>query len=391
MCTALVLTGPYGGRCDRYCQSFDHACVAAAEEMADNCDVKERRPCDAAISGTSDMLCTCHRPAAAASCAALDPRPGAPAARIEVAGRRVLVDGAPLHLKGVCWNPVPRGGAHPADLDFGGFVEHDADLMARAGINAVRTYKTITDRTVLDILWTRGIWVLNDVYGYGGDAPEAVVNRVLAVKDHPAILMWTIGNEWNYNGLYVGMNSHDSVARIAVAARLVKETDPAHPVASIYGDVPSLDIINSLRDVDVWGINIYRGLGFGDVFDAHAARSGRPLFVAEYGADAFDARAWREDQEAQAKATEVLTEELVRRSSVRPGGTCLGGFLFEFADEWWKDPGGSRSVQDTGGVAPGGGPYPDGTFNEEWWGLVTLDRTPRLAYVAYSQIAVPRG
>lgn len=44
----------------RYCESFGHTCVSAAEEVADNCDVKYAARCDEAITGTSDMLCTCR-------------------------------------------------------------------------------------------------------------------------------------------------------------------------------------------------------------------------------------------------------------------------------------------------------------------------------------------
>jgi hypothetical protein len=61
-CTALVLTEPHGGRCDTFCASFGHVCVAAAEEENENCEVKYIASCDQEISGTSDMLCTCELP-----------------------------------------------------------------------------------------------------------------------------------------------------------------------------------------------------------------------------------------------------------------------------------------------------------------------------------------
>jgi len=60
-CSALVLADAYGGRCDTYCQSFRHTCMAAAEEQDENCQIKYSKACNQAITGTSDMLCTCQK------------------------------------------------------------------------------------------------------------------------------------------------------------------------------------------------------------------------------------------------------------------------------------------------------------------------------------------
>ncbi|CAE7506418.1 Gusb [Symbiodinium natans] len=395
-CMALVLTAPYNGRCDKYCESFGHVCVAAAEEKSEDCEVQYTQPCNQAITGTSDMLCKCVLPDAPASCPVPPPTTAPPTPspnrRIQVVGRQLLVEGKPLHIKGVAWNPVPKGGSYPRDLDFSGFVEQDAALMQRMGINAVRTYEPITDMKVLDTLWSKGIWVVNSVYNYGGSSAQSAADAVRATKDHPSILMWSIGNEWNYNGLYVGMSFRDCIARIREVSQIVRSLDTAHPISTIYGEVvDKLDEANQLlRDeIDVWGINTYRGISFGNMFDQYEKVSDKPMYLGEYGADAFNALVNREDREAQAKATRELTEEILSESSVLERGACIGGFIFEFADEWWKDGSGSTQVHDTGGIAPGGGPYPDKTFNEEWWGLVTVDREPRLAFDEYAKTDLP--
>jgi len=313
--------------------------------------------------------------------------PPATAGAIEIDGRQVLVGGVPLFLRGVCWNPVPRGAQHPEGLDFAGFAEQDSVELAALGVNVVRTYEPLLDRGVLDRLAAAGIRVINSVYPWGGAPASVVVERVRAVQDHPAILMWAIGNEWNYNGLYVGLSQAEALARLNEVAGLIKAQDRTHPIATIYGELPDAATLAAMPDVDVWGINAYRGISFGDLFERWRALSSRPMFLSEYGADAYNAALPGYDAQSQALAVEALAREIQSQSSATTAeGVALGGTVFEWADEWWKDAAGSLTEQEVGGVAPGGGPYPDGVFNEEWWGIVDIDRGHRPAFDALQRV-----
>lgn len=306
---------------------------------------------------------------------------------IRLEGTQLFMNDEPFYIQGVCWNPVGKGDVHPGGLDFAGFVEMDAKLMQDAGINTIRTYEPITDTAVLDVLYEHGVYVINTVYPYGGNSVKSVETHVEKVKDHPAILMWCLGNEWNYNGLYVGDSLNQSTKKINEAAALIKAMDSVHPITTVYGNIPSGTTIKQMPDIDIWGLNVYSGLSFGSTFSSWSRRTDKPMYMAEYGADAWNARTDSLDLEAQAEATQVLTLSLMDYSSVdNPEGVCLGGTIFEFADEWWKDNNGTPDVQDAGGIAPGGGPHPDNTFNEEYWGIVDIDRNPRPAYEVLKEI-----
>jgi hypothetical protein len=303
-------------------------------------------------------------------------------------GRTLLVDGQPYYIKGVAWNPVPQGGSHPNDLDFSGFADLDIPLMQDLGINTVRTYEPIVDRVVLDKLHAAGIKVINSAYNWGGADVSSVDSVVNAVAGHPAILMWSVGNEWNYNGLYVGIGFDDAAARVNEVAQRIKSLDSDTPVATIYGELPSTQLVDQLNHVDIWGINVYRGISFGDLFDQWHGVADKPMFIGEYGADAYNANDDGSgspigyDPESQSNAVVALTQEIFNNIVEEDAGGnqrgVLGGLFFEWADEWWKA--GNPNQQDAGGVAPGGGPYPDNTFNEEYWGIVDINRNQRCGF-----------
>ena len=311
------------------------------------------------------------------------PSGGITQTEVEVDGRRLLVNGEPYEIRGVCWSPVPRGQSVPVDWSSE-LAAEDVPLMWAAGINTVRNYSPILDEGLLDALAAAGIRVIQDVYSLGSRDPSTALQIVEAQRDHPAILMWALGNEWNYNGLYVGIDAGEVERRLEALAAEIEAIDPDHPIATSHGELPSEARLRAMPSIDVWGLNVYRGDQFFGLIEDWAERSNKPMFLAEFGADAYDSRIDAPNLRAQADATRRLTAEIVEKSVARSSaGVVLGGTIFAWSDEWWKDASGSVDVHDTGGIAPGGGPPPDRTFNEEWWGLVDIDRNPRPALLEY--------
>ena len=352
-------------------------------------------------SGEADTVLDAHCFETCGACAGEDPtafehpwsvcpdQPGR-AVPIAVAGRRMVENGSTMHLKGVAWQPYgigqgPTGNSSPP---WASSVEQDSALMVTAGINGVRTYGVITDRSVLDRLYERGIHVLMTVfYGYG-DTPETAIQHVCALKDHPAISGWLVGNEWNLNNLGRPINFEQASDDVEQAVRAIRMNDDTRPVSTVYGGLPSRELLSCLSEVEVWGLNIYTGASFGDLFSQWEALSTRPMYFGEYGADAFDARVGRENESLQADIVESLTNE-IHGNSARIDGVCSGGMIFEFSDEWWKYASGSWSEHDTANSWENGA-YPDPGMQEEWWGLVRIDRTQREAFTRYGQLNPPQ-
>jgi hypothetical protein len=151
-----------------------------------------------------------------------------------------------------------------------------------------------------------------------------------------------------------------------------------------WGNAPAGNFLSALANTDVWSLNLYPYLDLSSRFDQWVTASKQPIIVGEYGADAYNMKLGREDQDGQAEATTKLTQQIQAYYSAQsPNRPVVGGCVFELADEWWKasGAGATPSTHDVGGF-PNSGVYPDGVANEEWWGLVTVDRQPRKAYAA---------
>ncbi|MBN1410294.1 MAG: hypothetical protein JW969_05580, partial [Spirochaetales bacterium] len=147
-------------------------------------------------------------------------------------------------------------------------------------------------------------------------------------------------------------------------------------------------------NVDIWGLQIYAWdaltVGNEETMEEWIKISSKPMLVSEYGADAWNSNTHQEDQSSQAHAAKKVTQIILNNLSAdNPEKAALGGCVFSWADGWWKFLSGSPSIHDTGGENTRFGSYPDNVFNEEWWGMVDIDRIPRTAYMEIKNLYNP--
>jgi len=310
---------------------------------------------------------------------------------VTVSNRKIKVDGKRYIIRGICYNPVPKG---CRERSFETLTE-DLALMKEAGINTLRVYSPIDDRAVLDEIDAAGIKVIMgfgyDQQGYFDVKSGSFIDYVNTYKDHPAVLMWELGNEYNYHPEWFGGDIKVWYEAMDHAAEMIHETDESHPVSTAHGDVANLGDLpfSSCPNIDVWGINAYRwdhpDNEGSNIFEQWSAVSKKPMYLSETGADSYmtaesHGYAQGENQKAQADADGKILTAIFDNQKI-----CSGVTLFSFTDGWWKAR--NSSTQDTGGAAPGssGVPY-DAAANEEYWGIVKLDRTKKAAFDVVKEI-----
>ena len=298
---------------------------------------------------------------------------------VAISGQQVVVDDAPYFIKGICYHPVPIGSN---ERDFR-MLDIDLELMVEAGINTIRVYEPIDDETVLDAIADAGIKViLGFGYNQGGQfdiLSGTYLDYIKTYKHHESILFWELGNEYNYHPEWFGGAIENWYKAMNEAAQAIHKIDPAHPVSTAHGELPDELARTMCPDIDVWGMNVYRWDKPGPIYKQWQAVSNKPMYLSEAGADSYMTIAKEgykkgSNEKAQADATEKILDAVFDNADIGSGVT-----LFAFVDELWKA--GNVNQQDPGGWAPNssGVPY-DGTPNEEYWGILDIDRNKKMAF-----------
>jgi hypothetical protein len=176
---------------------------------------------------------------------------------------------------------------------------------------------------------------------------KGIINRL---KEHPAVLLWGIGNEMEGPGK-PGDNPFlwKAIDDIAAAA---KEIDPNHPTMTVVADVSPVKvraIHQFCPHLDIVGINTYGAAALNVGARYRAAGGTKPYIVTEYGPPG----AWEQTRGAAAIATKpggpppyIPLAELSSgdkaayyRDGWRAGiasnrGFCLGGYAFTWGAKW---------------------------------------------------------
>ncbi len=190
-------------------------------------------------------------------------------------GYRLLRNGEPYFIRGT-----------------GGHL--DMESFAAAGGNSVRTWGADDLEGVLDkahrlgLTVTIGIWLGHPKHGFDYGDEQQVREQlekarayVRRYKDHPALLLWGVGNE-----VEIQTPGDERVYRaINDIARMIKEEDPNHPTMSVTAGIGSGRVENFVRycpDVDIYGPNAYGDL---DTLAAEMRAAGltKPYVVPEFG------------------------------------------------------------------------------------------------------------
>ncbi len=359
---------------------------------------------------------------------------------------QLMVGNRPYIIKGMVYSPVPIGRNHSYDFWSDSLKPHlyDGRLMKAMGVNTIRVYKPGKDpiktkEVIRDLYAKFGIRVVMGHWlgfwddpnyadiGFREKVKSDVLKMVETYKDEKGILCWILGNENNVSFSYGPQTlnlwttteiealqdpylKRQARAKIYYSfvnevAKEIHKIDPLHPTLLANAELTDIDVASKVTpDVDILGCSIYRGKAFGSFFREAGMKFKRPVIIIEFGCDRYNAFLNEEDQGIQAEFIAAEWGEIHKNTFEGSGvGNCLGGFVFEWTDEWWKFNEEYKSgwyVHDIASSWSNGAYYFDIkapqnlNINEEWWGVCALkkgkggldERRPTKAYFRLKEL-----
>ena len=263
--------------------------------------------------------------------------------------------------------------------------------LAAAGGNSVRTWGTEGVEEILDEAQSNGLtvcvgmWLQHERHGFDYANQDAVKQQhdqcladVRRLKDHPAVLMWGIGNEMEGDGNNAAI--WKAINNLAIDIRKI---DPNHPTITVIAELG--DNNSKIKafdrycpDVDIIGINSYGGIPtLAERFNRAGVQ--KPYVVTEHG----PIGPWETAKTAWGSAIEATSTEKGRsfasgyKSAVtEQPGRSLGSYAFLWGNK-------QETTATWFGML-----LPDGTrtaavdaMSEAWTGTAPANRCPEIRQI----------
>ena len=247
-----------------------------------------------------------------------------------------------------------RGG-QPYVVRGAGMVVDDLDRFVARGGNAIRTWTTRSEETDLPALLDRahalGVTVALTLpmqperagFDYDDEAAvaaqlEMLRQEVLRFRDHPALLVWIIGNELNHSAS--NPRVWDAVNDVA---RMIHELDPNHPATTAIAglrDEVILEILERAPNLDFLSFQVY-----GRIFELHDMLErlafDQPFMITEWGTIGW----WEMESTSWGAPVELTSSEKAEvflrayRDILSPvAGQLIGSYAFFWGQKQERTP-----------------------------------------------------
>jgi len=225
------------------------------------------------------------------------------------------------------------------------------ESLARHGANSLRTWGSNNGRTVLDRALTNGFYVTmglrvglerrgfdyNDTNAVNRQR-EAIRTEVMRYKDHPALIIWAIGNELNLQAK--NPKVWDAVNDIS---KMIHQIDTNHLTTTpLAGINPRLiqEIKTRAPDLDLLAIQMYGSIvGLPEALKK--CEWDKPYIVTEWGATGYwevKKTEWgapfEEDSSAKADSYRKRYETVIAADR----NQCLGSYVFLWGQKLERTP-----------------------------------------------------
>ncbi|QKZ13408.1 glycoside hydrolase family 2 TIM barrel-domain containing protein [Spirosoma sp. KUDC1026] len=220
------------------------------------------------------------------------------------------------------------------------------ERLKQSGGNSVRTWDDIDGEQILnqaqklDLTVLFGLWVERETDGFDYNDQQAVDRQyerirktVLKYKDHPALLIWCVGNEWSQDA--TNFDVFDEVNRLIA---LVHTLDPNHPVTTAISPDSERSIWlvrERCPELDILSVNSY---GLMPELAGFLEKGGwtKPYLISEFGAKGYweeKTTSWKTPIEPTSNQKNDFIDRIYRQYIGSHPTNCFGSYIFYWGNK----------------------------------------------------------